>query len=285
MPDYSLRLTLPNVSDIDRLFNQKVFPLLSQAVRAIAQEAQLNWTEAVMNAPLWEGEKEQYVKSIKVHYWSDGLAADVVATYKNAEAIENGRPPQDLKDMLNTSDKVRRTKDGRRFLVVPLRQNTPNNIAHAPAMPTSVYELASQMKPSAVTGAGTRASGEVTSLSPSSGMSPSPVQTPYLSNPATKSAYLVPRNDYSWGGRLTRQMLADAGATKLEQRRYAGMVRMKEATGGSQYLTFRTMIEGSSGWIIPARPGLYLARDVAEHLQPVAEAAIAEALRREGIAG
>jgi hypothetical protein len=28
-----------------------------------------------------------------------------------------------------------------------------------------------------------------------------------------------------------------------------------------------------------------LARDVAEHLQPVAEAAIAEALRREGIAG
>jgi hypothetical protein len=283
MPDYSLRLNLPNVSDIDRIFNAKVFPLLSQAVRAIAQEAQLNWTEAVMNAPLWQGEKEQYVKSISIKYWSDGLAADVVATYPNAEAIERGRAPVDLKKMLDTSDKVRRTKDGRRFLVVPLRQNTPGNTAHAPAMPTSVYDLASQMKPSSVNGTGMRMSGEVTSLSPGSGMSPAPSQTPYMSSLASRSAYLVPRNDYSWGGRLTRQMLADAGASKAEQRRYAGMVRMKEATGGSSYLTFRTMIEGSSGWVIPARPGLYLAKDVAEHLQPVAEAAIAEALRREGI--
>jgi hypothetical protein len=35
----------------------------------------------------------------------------------------------------------------------------------------------------------------------------------------------------------------------------------------SQYLTFRVMAEGSSGWIVPAKPGLYIARGVAQSVQ------------------
>ena len=284
MTDYSIKLTLPNVSDVQKIFNQQVFPQLAQAVRAIAQEAAENWIQSVSLAPLWEGEKKKYIDSIHIDYWADGLRADVIASYKYAYEIENGRPPRDLKTMLNTSTKVRRTKDGTRFLVIPLRQNTPGNTAHAPAMPTSVYALASQMKLSAVTGASDRPSGEVTMLSPASGMAPSPIQTPYLSNIGTKSTYLVAQNNYAWGGRLTRKDLKDAGESKQNQRRYAGMVRMKESTGGSMYLTFRIMSEKSKGWVIPARPGLYIAKDVAEHLQPIAQEAIEEAMRREGIA-
>jgi hypothetical protein len=151
-------------------------------------------------------------------------------------------------------------------------------------MPSSVYDLASQMKVSSVSGTGTRASGEVTSLSPSSGMAPSPMQSPFMSHIRSRSAYLVPENNYQWKGRLTRAQLAEAGASKEEQRRYAGMVRMKESTGGSAFLTFRVMMEGSSGWIVKAQPGQYLARNVAEHLQPIAEAALQEALRRESLA-
>jgi hypothetical protein len=283
MADYSIKLTLPNVSDVQKIFNRQVFPLLAQAVRAIAQEAAHNWIDSINAAPLWGGEKQKYIESIRIDYWADGLRADVIASYKYAHEIENGRPPRDLKEMLNTSTKVRRTKDGRRFLVIPMRHNTPGNTAHAPAMPPSVYALAGQMKASAVTGTGERAAGEVTMLSPTSGMAPSPMQTPYLSNFGTKSAYLVPQTNYAWGGRLTRKALAEAGASKEEQRRYGGMVRMKESTGGSQFLTFRTMIEGSPGWVIPAKPGLHIASDVAEHLQPIAQAAIEEAMRREGI--
>lgn len=283
MADYSIKLTLPSVADVHKIFNRQVFPMVAQAVRAIAQEAAENWIEAVNVAPLWQGEKQKYIESIHIDYWADGLRADVIASYKYAHEIENGRPPRDLKTMLNTSTKVRRTKDGRRFLVIPIRHNTPGNTAHAPAMPTSVYSLASQMRPSAVTGVSDRPSGEVTTLSPTSGMAPSPMQTPYLSNMGTRSTYLVTQNNYQWGGRLSGKDLKDAGASKEEQRRYGGMVRMKESTGGSQYLTFRTMIEGSPGWVIPAKPGLHLAKDVAEHLQPIAQAAIEEAMRREGL--
>lgn len=279
MTDYSIKLDLPNVSDLNKIVNGRVFPLLEQAVRAIAQEARLNWIESIKQARLWSGEKERYIKSIKVEYWMDGLRADIVSDYKYASEIENGRPPRDLKQMLNTSTKVRRTKDGRRFLVIPIRHNTPGNTALAPAMPSSVYDLASQMELSRVDGTGTRASGEITGF----GMQPSPTQTPYLSNIGSRSTYLVPRNNYQWKGRLTRAQLAESGASKEEQRRYAGMVRMQESTGGSQFLTFRTMVEGSSGWVIPAQPGLFIAKGVAEHLQPVAEAALQEALRRESL--
>jgi hypothetical protein len=280
MPDYKISLELPNVSDIQRVVNGTIFPMVAQAVRAIAQEAQMNWIEAVKNAKLWDGEKSPYIKSIVVRYLTD-LSAEVVSDYKYAYEIENGRPSRDLKAMLNTSSKVRRTKDGKRFLVIPLRQNTPGNTALASAMPSSIYALAKEMKASSVTGSHMRPSGEITNISPSKGLSASLHQTPYMSHIGSKKAFLVSSNQYKWGGHMTRLMLRDAGATKAEQRTYGGMVRMKESTGGSQYLTFRLMVEGSRGWVIRQKPGLLLAKGVAEHLQPIATAAIAEAMRRE----
>ncbi|RKP44674.1 hypothetical protein D7S86_26965 [Pararobbsia silviterrae] len=281
MPDYSIKLDLPTISDVDRIFNKQVFPLVEQAVRAIAQEIQSNWIDAIAAAPIWQGYKQPYIDSIKVDYWGSGMRAEIVSDYKLAEQIESGMPPRDLKTMLDTSMKVRRTHDGRRFLVIPIRHNTPGNTAHAPAMPTSVYELASQMRASEVTGTGTRPSGQTTVMTPGSGMAPSPLQTPFASNIATKKTYLVPNHSYQWGGRLKRADLTAAGVSQADQRRFAGMVRMKESTGGTSYLTFRTMVEGSSGWVIPAKQGLYIARGVAEHIQPIAQEALNEAMRRE----
>lgn len=280
MPDYQITIQLPTVKDVHDVINGSVFPLLAQAVQAIAQEAQRNWIDEVAHAKLRSGEKKAYIESIRIRYLTD-LSAEVVSNYKSAYEIENGRPQRDLKAMLNTSTKVRRSEKGKRFLVIPLRYNTPGNTALAPAMPPSVYELASQMKPSAVTGQGERPAGEVTMRSPLLGMVAAPVQTPYLSHVASQKAYLVPQAQYQWGGRLTRAMLKDEAPTV--RKRYAGMVRMTNATGGSTYLTFRTMQEGSTGWIVPAQPGLLIAKGVAEHLQPVATAAIEEAMRREGL--
>lgn len=265
--------------------NAKVMPLLNQAVKAIAQQTASDWQEAVYKAKLWSGEKDAYAQSIKWEMTGD-FSAMVSTDYKNADEIETGRPPRDLKKMLDTSLKVRRTEGGKRFLVIPMRHNTPGNSAHAKAMPGAVYALAKAMTPSRVVATGQRPSGEVTHLSPKTGMHPSANQTPYLSNPKTKQALTVSRNQYAWGGRLTSAMLKQAGLDAPERRRYAGMVKMDTSTPGgksksSAYMTFRIMSESQTGkWIIPAQPGLYLARGVAQAMQPKAEKAFAAAVEK-----
>jgi hypothetical protein len=86
------------------------------------------------------GEKEPYMASIAMQM-TRPFSAVVSTDYKYADEIETGRPAKDLKQMLNTSPKVRRTKDGRRFLVIPMRHNTPGNGALAPSMPKAVYQM------------------------------------------------------------------------------------------------------------------------------------------------
>ena len=51
-----------------------------------------------------------------------------------------------------------------------------------------------------------------------------------------------------------------------------------QAAHSSSYLTFRVMSEKSSGWIVGARPGLYLAKKVADDLQPYLEFKLGKAV-------
>lgn len=276
---FNISLQLPSVDQLIKVINGATFPLAAQAVRAIASETSFRWKESVARARLWQGEKTPYIQSIKVRMLSD-LSAEVYSDYKYAQEIEEGRPPRDLKLMLNTSTKVRVSQKGRKFLVIPMRHNTPGNESLAPAMPTSVYELAKEMTPTEVTGMGQRYSGETVILSPTSGMTHTGQNPNFLSNPATKSAYMVPRASYQWGGKLARSQLKAAGLDAQQRRIYGGMVRMKESTGGSQYLTFRVMAEGSPGWITKPVPGKHIAQKVAQQMQPLATAAIGEAMKR-----
>ncbi len=281
---YSISFDLGANMDLGSYINGQVMPFLSQAVNAVGQQTANNWKEAVYKAKLWSGEKDAYADSIKWDFKPGSMSGTVVADYKHAEEIETGRPARDLKAMLSTSLKVRRTEKGKRFLVIPLRANTPGNNAHAKAMPQAVHNLASQMSKSSVTGAGLRPVGEVTRLSPKTGMHPSAKQTPYLSNPKTKQHSMTARMSYAWGDRLSRAALLQAGASKAEAKRFAGMVRMDTSTPGggksSSYLNFRIMMEGSSGWIVPAQPGQFIAKGVAEKMQPLAEKVFTEAVKR-----
>lgn len=255
-----------------------VLPRMNQAVRAVAQQAANDWQEAVMRGRMWSGEKDAYAKSIQWGMTGD-FSAFVGSDYKYAAEIENGRPPRDLKKMLDTSTKVRRTKDGRRFLVIPMRHNVSS-------MPAAVSSLAGSMSQSSVTGMGKRPSGQVTNLSPRSGMSPASkaLQTPFLSNTSTRKAMTVASRQYAWGDRLSKAALKQAGMSSADQRKYSGMVRMKANTPGSTkssgYLTFRVMMEGSSGWVIKAQPGQYILKGVADALAPKAQAAFTAAISR-----
>jgi hypothetical protein len=278
MAEFKISVTLPSVMNARPEISGKLLPLVSQAVNVIAQQTVIDWQKAVYRAKLWSGEKDPYIQSIQMRM-TGAFSAIVWSDYKYAEEIETGRPPRDLKQMLNTSTKVRRTKDGRRFLVIPFQHNTPGNDALAPAMPTSVYELASQMASSSIVGQSKRPSGEVTSISPM-GMRVLKKQTPFMSNTATKSAFLISQNKYQWGGKLPGFALAN----KDQESKYGNMYRFDTKTPGgkshSTFLTFRIMIEGSQGWIIPASPGLYLAKKVSEEMQPLAEMAFAEAMKK-----
>lgn len=283
MIKYSVSFNVGALMDLSAGINKTVLPLMNQAVRAIAQATVSDWGHAIQRGKMWSGEKDAYEKSIKWEMVGD-FSAMVTSDYKYCEDIENGRPPRDLKAMLDTSQKVRRTKDGRRFLIIPIRHNTTGHNALARDMPSGVNKLASAMTPSSVVTESQRPSGQVTLLSPRSGMTVSRNQTPYLSNRSNKLAQTVASRQYAWGDRITRAALKDAGMGKKDQKRYAGMVRMNTVTPGgaksSSFLTFRVMMEGSHGWMVPAQPGQYIARNVATQMQPKAEAAFALAAAR-----
>lgn len=281
---YQITFSGAALAELSEGINAKLMPLLNKTVKAIAQQTVADWMTAVQEAKLWSVEKDAYAKSIKWEMTGD-FSALVSTDYKYAGDIETGRPPRDLKKMLDTSLKVRRTEGGKRFLVIPMRHNTPKNTAHANAMPGAVHAMAKAMVPSRVLATGQRPSGEVTHLSPKTGMHPSSKQTPFLSNPKTKQASMVASRKYAWGGRLTAAMLKDAGLTHTEAKRYAGMVKMDTTTPGgaksSAYLTFRIMMDGQTNkWIVPAQPGQYLARNVAQAMQPKAEAAFKLAVQK-----
>lgn len=269
---YNISFDIGSVLDIKSMINKQIFPLLNQAVRAVAQQTAADWQKEVYQAKLWSGEKDSYAQSVKWRMTGD-FTAVVEADYKHAGEIETGRPPRDLKKMLGTSSKVRRTESGKRFLVIPMRHNVDKLNA------AGLGDVAKNLEASSVIGSGSRPSGEVTHLSPSSGMTPSAKrkQTPFLSSIKTKSAMQVPQNSYAWGQRLSK---SDAGPNKWAQ----GMVRFDTSTPkgkSSAYMTFRIMMEGSGGWIVPAQAGQYLAKKVTSNMQPKAQAAFAQAIKKQ----
>lgn len=256
MADFKISVDLTGIpAAATSIVNNQVFPLLTQAVRAVAQQTAVNWVDSIQRAKLWSVEKQQYASSVQAKM-TGPFTAMVSSDYDKAEEIENGRPPRDLKTMLNTSLKVRVSKKGKRYLYIPFRHNTPGNEATGQAMSPDVYAVAKEMTPSRITGQTTRLSGTG------------------AYDMKTQQRLTVPANTYAWGEKIN---LPDA------PRNQQGMYRFDTSTGGaksSQYLTFRTMSESSPGWIVKAQPGLELAKKTAMDMQPIADKAFGEAISR-----
>lgn len=234
----------------------------AQVVVAVAEQAAYQWKDKVFKARLWAGEKTPYVASIT--WESKGpLEAVVKSDYSLAEEIESGRPARDLKLNIGRSQRARANKKGIKYLIIPFRHNTPTASgegAHAPQMPLSIYKVAKSLAPSRALPAGSK-------------------------KPATRlsaTGFTVPQHSYDWGGRLPAG-LAPKKSSSHKTDIYAGMVRFDTSSGKSRssaYLTFRIMSENSSGWVVPAKPGLYLAKGVTDNLGPLFEQAMREAVAR-----
>jgi len=262
--DLNIRVDLSELMQTVPVINAEILPRLHEAVGAVAQATANQWKEGVYRASIWDGEKKPYMESITWR-WTGDFSAVVESDYRLAQLIETGRPERDLKKMLDTSVKVRQSKDGKRYLIIPFRHNVPGASAHGRPMPDHVYEAAKQLSPSRVTGQGRRQSGTG------------------AYDTKTRRPLTVNQNQYQWGDRMPAG-LAPKLRTHHKTDPYAGMVRFDTSSGASKrstYLTFRTMMEGSSGWIAPAKPGLYIAKGVVDEIRPQAEAAFGEAINRD----
>jgi hypothetical protein len=262
MADFEIRVDLSGLLAISPIVKSGVFGNLAAAVERVTMTGAERWRESVMKAPLWQGERKACADTIKWRM-TGPYSGEIVSDYRYVEDIENGRPPRDLKKMLDTSMKVRTSAKGKRYLIIPFRHNTPGNDALGQPMAEHVYAEAKQLSPSRITGQGFRQSGTG------------------AFDVSTKRRYLVPARKYQWGSSLPAGMVP-----KLKPQHKtdpaAGMYRFETSPGkqrSSSYVTFRVMSEDSDGWIVPAKAGLHLAQIVAEAMRTDAETIFAGAIQ------
>lgn len=273
---YAVRLTIPDGPDL----NAALLPNLAAAVAQLAAFAEARWQQYAQGAPLPNGGRVvprsgAYLASIKRAQISD-YAWEIASDAPYADAIERGTGPRDLKRMLDSSMKVRRTKDGRRYLIIPFRWGTGTGSGGGVSfgkqvmpMPPHVHAAAKALSPSRITGHGWRPSGTG------------------AWSVRTHGPAMVRQRRFAWGGRLSAAAIRGAapGLDERHVRRMAGMVKMQHPTRrgsrDTQYMTFRVMIEGGKGWLAPARAGLYPARAVAEELERKAPDILQRALAQD----
>lgn len=266
----SITFNMASPLDMMGIVTKEVFPYMHQAIDVVGKQVAARWVEAVYKAKLWDGEKDQYAKSISWKMTGD-FSGYVEATYKYAKEIEEGRPSRDLKRMLGTSLKVRRTKTGSRFLVIPFRHNLAD-------MPPALQLQAKALTASVVTGMTQRRSGEITGF----GMKPAKVQSAFLSNPKTHGPMMVQQAQYKWGSRIAAGFFGPNPKGKVDIA--AGMVKMDTSSGKSKssaYMTFRVMSDKSNGWIVPPQPGQWIAKGVTQAIAPEAEKLFQKAMALE----
>jgi hypothetical protein len=264
MAEFRVSVDLSGImAAVDNVINEQVFPLLAQAVRGVAAQLQTNWQTSVQHAKLWSGERDAYANSIT---WkaTGPFAAVVESDYEHAEDIETGRPAYDLKQMLNTSQKTRTSKKGKKYLIIPFRHNVPE-AEGGQNMPQAIYAQAFQLTPSRVSAQGSRRAAMLPARS------------------GRRQLMTVNQNQYAWGTRLPAGLAPKKKAFHATDI-YASMVRFDTTTPGgrrySSYQTFRVMVEGSPKWIVPPKPGLRIAATVTQDMLPLAEKVFTEALHR-----
>ncbi len=265
---------------------QDAFPTLSAAVKRLAEAGHAKWVDYAMGAPLPDGKRVRnatgaYARSIQLRQINNFLA-EVFTDLPYARAIEDGAPERDMKAMLGSSLKVRLSRQGKRYLIIPFRHYGPNSVIGTPVPPAIAdwWRDVPHRESSFITGHGFRASGTgaVAFVTRQSGRL----------RLVRGEVVGVRSRSYQWGRRLRAGDIRAMGLPEQAVRRFAGMVRFDRPAsrgqpGGrqSQMITFRTMVEGSQGWIAKARPGLGVARAVAGALQPIAEKAIPKAVEAD----
>lgn len=260
MPAYSIAVDLSDLIPPNAPLNAETFPALAAAVQRMGMFAHERWLDYAMGKPLPSGlvvrnRTGEYARSIRTRE-TGPFSVDVFSELPYARLIEEGTPSHDMKKMLNSSLKVRLTKDGKRYLIIPFFHDRHSG------MPDDVKDFFAGKKTTHITGTFRRQSGTG------------------AYDIKTRKLITVPGWRYAWGDRLGKRDLAQMGIHGLRARRLEGIYKFQNpggAAGGgapkgshTQYISFRKMVEGSKGWIAKAQPGKYPARTVANEVRPLA---------------
>jgi hypothetical protein len=285
----TLRISVP-VGDLipaGMRADASTFTTLAYAVKAVAEAAQQQWVAYAMGQSLPSGQTISnrggtYARSIQLRQTGD-FSAEVYSNIPYAHAVEYGEPQRDMKDVLTRSLKVRMVTDprspnfGKRYLIIPFRWAASGRGGiGANVMPKAVANWWHGKSASHVVRMSERRSG--------AGMIDGAGTFHGVHSLSTRAVVHVPQRIYDWGDKLKRGDMNALGIRGVGARsRMQGMVKFDKPKGGghSQFLTFRTMMEGSSGWIRKAVPGKYPARTVAQQMGPVAEQAFRRAVEED----
>jgi len=253
-------------------FGVRKLPNTSKAVHQSTEMVQQRWIDNASGA--FHRPTGAYLLGIQeglnYPYQNDEYRGAVINTAPHARFVEEGTKMHDMKKMLWTSDKVRISKKGKRYLIIPFRHGTPSAGSHEggkgtqratlQTMPKSIHEMAKNLSISRQTGASLR------------------------TNPATGRPVI--RHTYQWGGRLKAQDLSAAGLSGLNKKTnwksspYANMVKMG-GEGQTTYMTFRIMHEDSKGWIHPGTPPRKIAEKTWNEMKPVVQIVIGDAAEKD----
>ncbi|MDQ7818669.1 MAG: hypothetical protein RDU14_16710 [Melioribacteraceae bacterium] len=226
------------------------------------------------------------VEGIKYPFQGDPLYYKIEHTKDYAKYLEHGFEPFDMKKALQTSDKVRISKDGKRYLVIPFEHGTPGTKSKR-EMPQEIYAEAKRLKPSVV--AGKFNEGSIRQATTMKDM-----DLLRKNNPKR-----VQRNSYEWGEKLTHVK----GVELEDDSHYKNMVRfetnpnvnrekfdfgkfgsMNETSSMKQhslYMTFRVMIEDSEGWIHPGLKPMRILGETYDSTKQSVEMMLAEAAKKD----
>lgn len=229
-------------------------PNTAEAVKNSTEAVQQRWVDNSDNA--FKRPTGAYLLGIEngliYPHNNDIYKGAVFNTVPHAAAIEHGMPSYDMKKALYTSSKVKISKKGKRYLIIPFRHGAPGaggkSAATLKSMPGNIYQKAKKLPFSVRTG-------KIRSANPGGRSLRGVGDQGRRSQIAIRSAknlnkFVMRANPYTW-----------------KSSPYAGMIRTpRGTTGGGHYMTFRIMHEDSHGWIHPGTPPMRLAEKTANEM-------------------
>lgn len=232
--------TLPNTA---KAVEQSTL-VVQQIWQAYALGARVSYSGGTFVVQVRNGD---YARSIQRQFPYRGKTSGLVfSDSEEAELIEKGYGPYDMKPSLLKSPKAHIGKNGERYINIPFRHNVPGAGATGAPMPQNIYNQASKLDFSMITGR----------------------------NPWGRFTYI-------WGGRLGasnqgKQIKPQVGGMtapyEWKSGPYSGMVRMKDAATGKSggYLTFRRVSEKSdpNSWWHPGTQPKPVTQAVIEAAEP-----------------
>lgn len=253
--DYVLDSRLSDIIYALEVFGSGTLPNTAQAVARSADAVVNIWSGVAAGSfKHATGDYLHHIEKGKIYpFNNDRFQAAVINQSTHARSVEYGRTSADIQKMLSTSDKVRVSKkDGKRYLVVPLRHGIPGSVEYAP-MPKEVYGVASGLTESRKTGS---------RIEPSQQGAKSYKEAQMYLIQGHPSGKTTQRFEYQWGGRLSKKMMVMSNIQDLgkspqwKSSKFEGMVKFPRDQKSSMYMTFRVIKEGTQGWTYP---GLHIA--------------------------